>query len=54
MTCDDDDAQASLPLRTSRPSFDADPDYGVLIAGGFDESGHAIAGVAYFVGQPEL
>ena len=52
--CDDDDAESSLPVRMARPSYDVDPSYGVLIAGGYDEDGYALSSAAYFVGQPEL
>ena len=38
----------------ARPSYDVDPSYGVLIAGGYDEDGYALSSAAYFVGQPEL
>jgi N-acetylneuraminic acid mutarotase len=53
-SCDDDDGESSLPVRMARPSYDVDPNYGVLIAGGYDEDGHALSSAAYFVGQPDL
>ncbi len=52
--CTESDGQASLPLQMSMPAFGADSDYGVLIAGGYDADGYAIAGAAYFVGEPDL
>jgi hypothetical protein len=54
MTCNVDDAEASLPLGMVRPGFDADPGYGVFLAGGHNRDGDALSGAAYFVGQPEL
>jgi hypothetical protein len=53
-SCDEDDGESSLPVRMARPSYDVDPSYGVLIAGGYDEDGYALSSAAYFVGQPDL
>ena len=54
MACSKEDTEASLPFGMVRPGFDADPNYGVLLAGGHGEDGIALNGAAYFVGQPEL
>ena len=54
MTCDEDTTSASLPDQTTRPGYDSDTSYGVLIAGGYDRGGYAVTTTAYFVGQPDL
>lgn len=54
MACSKEDTEASLPFGMVRPGFDADPNYGVLLAGGHGEDGIALNGAAYFIGQPEL
>lgn len=50
--CDADAAARGLPVRTDRPLVAVDPDFGVLIAGGAEDSNLASSQVSLFVPEP--